>query len=240
MSLLLASIEKMAEASAASRADIIDCKRGLFSPWSRRELARLVRQFPGKTKSAVLGTFPNAERAASALRTAPSGFDYLKLGLRSPSTEKIGDFAEFLTRLLPKKSAAVLTLFAEEYRHRRIGEWLSAAARAGFRVVMLDTLEKGRGNLFTKLSPSQLATTARAAATEGLWCGFAGGLTETNLAEYLKWGNDYPSPRIFGLRGGLCAHGRKELQAQKVERIAHLLASHAKATAGPCLEASLL
>lgn len=239
MSLFLASVETIAEAELAAAADIIDCKKGLFSPWSPKELEEMGRRGGSQRKSAVLGAFADATAAADALKAAVSltEFDFIKLGLVNAEPSKILSLSD----VLPPKPAAVLTLFAEEYR--RDERLFAAAATVGFKGIMLDTRNKNGGNLFTELAMETCGEFVSSAAKHRLFSGLAGGLNIAAIGRYLGQNlkhniNNYPPPTVVGFRGALCGDRRRHLQRHKVERIAYLIASQAKAAAGAHLETS--
>ena len=233
MSRFLASVETIAEARLAAAADIIDCKKGVFSPWDGPDLRKMAARFARREKSAVLGVFAETNEAATALKAAARlNFDYIKLGLSAAAPDKI----VALRRFLPKRPSAVLVLFAEEYGGDE--RLFAAAYAAGFRVVMLDTLVKDDNSLFAKLPREAIVEFTLLARKYRLLSGLAGGLNQRHLKRNSGRCIGECRPDILGFRGALCGDGRKKLRRRKVEEIAYLVANHAKAAAGACLETS--
>jgi uncharacterized protein (UPF0264 family) len=92
---------------------------------------------------------------------------------------------------------------------------------AGFRGIMLDTMDKSRGSLTDIMTGQDIAQFVNHVKSNGLLCGLAGSLTLEDIPELLLHQPDY-----LGFRGALCAkHNRTgQLKAQLVQEIKQAIA----------------
>ncbi len=202
MSKFLASVNSLEEARLVNAigVDIIDLKQpaqGALGALDSPTIRDIVAQFGEKTPiSATIGDLPmqpetlaNAVNAMSAL-----GVDYIKLGF-FPG----GDWLKCLSALTPlcaQNNALIAVLFADTAPPLPFIESLKAA---GFRGVMLDTMDKTRGSLTKVMSHSQIAQFVSTAQQFNLLCGLAGSLKMTDIPTLIELQPDY-----LGFRGALC------------------------------------
>jgi dihydroneopterin aldolase len=206
MTRLLASVADPQEALMAldSGVDLIDCKdpsRGALGELESslvRNVVETVRR--RRPVSATLGDLPTATQALEPAirRVAATGVDYVKLGLFDT-----GRIAHTLADLsyLARRHRLVAVLFAD--RAPRL-EVIGELAAADFSGVMLDTAEKGSGDLLDHIATERLAEFVSRAWRHRLLCGLAGNLRLDRIPELLRLGPDY-----LGFRGALCAQGRE-------------------------------
>jgi len=76
---------------------------------------------------------------------------------------------------------------------------LSAFKTAGFKGVMLDTMNKQKGSLTQVMSKLAIAEFVKQAKALELLCGLAGSLRLSDIPELLLYAPDY-----LGFRGALC------------------------------------
>ncbi len=94
---------------------------------------------------------------------------------------------------------------------------------AGFKGVMLDTMNKSNGSLTQVMSKTDLAKFVKLAKDRSLLCGLAGSLRLGDIAELMPYQSDY-----LGFRGALClAHNRTaQLDKSSIIRIKQAMDHH--------------
>ncbi|BBL58432.1 (5-formylfuran-3-yl)methyl phosphate synthase [Methylomonas koyamae] len=199
---MLASVNSLAEALLVQRAavDIIDLKQpaqGALGALATASVAEIVATLPVATRiSATVGDLPMLpERLLPAVREmAATGVDYVKIGF-FPG----GDWPaclEALQAVAGQGIALIAVLFADT---RPDFAMIAELRRAGFRGVMLDTMDKGRGSLTQCMDASELRTFVDAARAQGMLTGLAGSLRCEDVPGLLALAPDY-----LGFRGALC------------------------------------
>jgi len=202
MTKMLASVMNLDEAllAMAAQVDIIDLKRpdrGALGALDHATVKEIVTAIGQRCPvSATLGDLPMQPGligdAVAAM--AGTGVDYVKIGLFAdggalPVIERLASFAA-------QKANLVAVLFADLQP-----DWalLPALRAAGFKGVMLDTADKGKGPLTAILPDTQIKTFVASAKGLGLFCGLAGSLRRQDVAGLLPMQPDY-----LGFRGALC------------------------------------
>ena len=203
---MLASVNSLNEALLAERfeVDVIDLKQpeygalGALDIHSVRQIVTALR--PETVISATIGDLPmSPEIVASATQTmAATGVDYVKIGFFPD-----GYWPACIDALAPiaNQQSLIAVLFADTRIELAVVDRL---AEAGFRGVMLDTMDKTRGSLTQILSDTELRTFVRLAKSQGLLTGLAGSLRQADIAPLVAIGADY-----LGFRGALCHQHRR-------------------------------
>lgn len=203
---MLASVNGLEEALLIQSCgvDIIDLKQpaqGALGALPLPVVSAIVETLPEATViSATVGDLPMQPQllfdAVQAM--AATGVDYVKIGF-FPG----GDWQACLQRLavLAQQHRLIAVLFADAGPDFAL---IEALAQAGFRGVMLDTMDKNAGSLRRWLGLKDLQTFVKLAKTHSLLVGLAGSLRIDDIAELLPLQADY-----LGFRGALCrAHQR--------------------------------
>jgi (5-formylfuran-3-yl)methyl phosphate synthase len=216
----LVSVRSPQEASIAlsGGADIIDLKEPREGALGAVPLAvaeTVVRVVAGRQPvSATIGDCPLHEASERATEMAGTGVDYVKIGLFG---EASGASLRELQRCAASGICLIGVMFAD-----RAPEWavLSRLSEAGFRGVMLDTVDKAQGGLCSHLNAIQLREFLAAARAHGLLAGLAGSLRESDARALLPL-----RPDVLGFRGALCASGRRghQLESQRVAMMRALI-----------------
>lgn len=207
MNKFLASVSSLTEAQQlfAIGADIIDLKQpaqgalgALDEGTIHQILAHIAHRCP---VSATIGDIPmHPESVFNAVdRMCQLELDYVKIGFFPE-----GDWLACITKLraiTAKGHAIIAVLFADTQPSFEIIEDLS---RAGFKGVMLDTVNKSRGSLTDVMSMHQIAEFVTLVKQQDLLCGLAGSLTLADIAQLSPLHADY-----LGFRGALCVRHQR-------------------------------
>ena len=214
---MLASVTSVAEALLVAElaVDIIDLKQPSSGALGALDTA-LVKQIVTVIKhrypvSATIGDLPmNPEIIVSAVQTmAATGVDYVKIGF-FPN----GDIPATLTQLSPliaeQNIALIAVLFADNKPDFALLALLKAA---GFKGVMLDTMDKNNGSLTQVMSLECIQEFVTITRKLGLLCGLAGSLRQLDIAVLRMYQPDY-----LGFRGALCTDSNRvgELNQQAI------------------------
>lgn len=224
MSGMLASVNSLEEALAVKSygVDVIDLKQpaqGALGALPVAEVAGIVaRLHPDCVVSATIGDLPMQpdQLAAAVEAMAATGVDYVKIGF-FPG----GDWPSSISRLVGAAAAGtalIAVLFADAEPDFAV---ITQLRQAGFRGVMLDTMDKRRGTLTQVMPIGRLAEFVALAKNQaGMLVGLAGSLSESDIERLLPLGADY-----LGFRGALCRqHCRtNQLDGERVGRIRQLL-----------------
>jgi (5-formylfuran-3-yl)methyl phosphate synthase len=204
------------ESAVAGGADIIDAKepsRGSLGPVQPSVLREISASLPaGIPLSVALGDFEDGADAAIAIGALPlvarSGGLFVKLGLAGAGTTAAA--AALLRGAVKAASAApshprvVAVAYADPAPDGLApGEIVRLAAQVGADGVLLDTLGKDGGDLFTFMTIGEVAAWVDSARSAGLITAVAGSLRSEGLGSL---GEIFPD--IVGVRGAACAGGR--------------------------------
>lgn len=223
MSGMLASVNGLEEALFIRNypVDIIDLKqpaRGALGALAVGDVTEIVTCLGhGKLISATIGDLPmhpdQVFVAAEAM--ALTGVDFVKIGF-FPG----GDWQGCLKRLAvlaSQQAALIAVLFADTQPDLATVQSLK---QAGFKGVMLDTMDKTLGSLTQIMTQNQLTEFVTQAKQADLMTGLAGSLTQADIAGLLPLQADY-----LGFRGALCQqHYRTaQLDAANIAEISRLV-----------------
>jgi len=201
---MLASVTSVDEALMALQAsvDIIDLKQpsaGALGALDIDLINRIVSEINGRCPvSATIGDLPmQSELVFNAVKAmAETCVDYIKIGF-FPGGEHLAT-VEKLTVLTQQNLKLIAVLFAD-------GEidfaFIDALKDAGFKGVMLDTMNKKNGSLRQVMGDAELARFVRDAKNRQLICGLAGSLRLQDIPGLMAYEPDY-----LGFRGALCLH----------------------------------
>lgn len=223
MSAMLASVSSLQEALAiqAFAVDVIDLKQpahGALGALAVTEVTTIIKSLTNSNLvSATIGDLPmQPDILFDAVQSmAHTGVDYIKIGFFPD-----GDCCACVRALNPltaKGHALIAVLFADTKLDFSL---ISTLAHAGFKGVMLDTMNKEQGSLTSLLSQTELKQFVRLAKDSGLLVGLAGSLTKTDIPVLLPLQADY-----LGFRGALCKQSRRtaELDPERITEIRQLL-----------------
>jgi len=100
---------------------------------------------------------------------------------------------------------------------------IDSLKNAGFKGVMLDTMDKSRGSLTQVMTKTDIARFAGLAKDRALLCGLAGSLRLDDVAELMSYQPDY-----LGFRGALCVdhHRTAQLNASSIMQIKQAIEHH--------------
>ncbi|TAL50050.1 MAG: hypothetical protein EPN89_05360 [Methylovulum sp.] len=200
---MLASVNSVDEALLvlAAQVDIIDLKQPAAGALGALETA-VVTEIVGHCRglcpvSATIGDLPmHPERVFNAVKTmAETGVDYIKIGFFQD-----GDTLatiEKLAVLARNNLALIAVLFADQQPDFAL---VDALKNAGFKGVMLDTMDKASGSLTKVMPQADIARFVGLVKEQQLICGLAGSLRLEDIAGLLPCQPDY-----LGFRGALCA-----------------------------------
>lgn len=218
MSKMLASVNSIAEAMLVLNAhvDIIDLKqpaKGALGALETDLVAACVATVAGRSPvSATVGDLPmQPELIFNAVQAmANTGVDYVKIGF-FPDGDNFA-VAEKLAELTPSNNL-IAVLFADTQPDFAI---IPALKAAGFKGVMLDTMNKQRGSLTDVMTQSDISEFVRLAKAHELLCGLAGSLRLEDITTLLPLQVDY-----LGFRGALCVqqHRTGELNPDAIAQI---------------------
>lgn len=206
---MLASVANLQEAQIAlqENVDILDLKDpayGALGAVTTKIALKIVKHVSGQCLvSATIGDLPmQATLIGKAISTmASTGVDIIKVGIFDDLTDDV------ITSLKQqaingaqgsdgRRFTIVVVLFADKNINL---ERIADLAKAGIRGVMLDTVDKTKGNLRTYVEDNELRKFVMQAKSYGLLAGLAGSLKASDVAPLLKLGPDY-----LGFRGALC------------------------------------
>lgn len=229
---LLVSVVSAAEARAAvaGGAAIIDVKDPRIGPLGAAvpDIIRSVRAaVPAHLPvSAALGDLPHmpGTAALAAAGAALAGAAYVKVGLLDPSPAAARQLLLAAVAGAAQGAPGTRVVAVAYADAAAIGALpphaLPAAARAaGCAGAMLDTYQKGPGNLLTWQDWDSLAGFLAACRAAGLWGALAGSLSAELVGQAAAL-----CPDIIGVRGAACAGGRRtgRVTADRVRTLAAL------------------
>jgi uncharacterized protein (UPF0264 family) len=206
---LLVSVRSADEAqiALAGGADLIDVKEprdgslGAASPEVWREVAAVVGE--ARPLSAALGELLGFEPPPSE---ALHGYRYAKLGLAGCSElpDWCNRWQAALSRL-PKRITAVAVAYADHEAAQAPSpmEVCATGARLGCRVLLIDTFDKGHGDVFDAIPIQRLAQLIQQARLCDMRVVLAGSLRLSRLDEALAVSPDY-----VAIRGAACLERR--------------------------------
>ena len=219
---MLASVRNWEEAQIALNAnvDIIDLKQPNFGALGALEIETIcdiVTKIDFRCPvSATIGDLPmQADTIFDAVQaTVKTGVDFVKIGF-FPS----GNWLPVVEKLRPltTKYQLIAVLFADQNPDIH---FISALKNNGFVGVMLDTMNKERGNLTQIMPLDTIQTFVELAKKHSLICGLAGSLRAEDIAILLPLKANY-----LGFRGALCAdHNRiQTIDVKALQTIRQLL-----------------
>lgn len=219
---MLASVNSLEEALLVLEAqvDIIDLKQpdhGVLGALDTDTVQQIVDAIAGRCLvSATIGDLPmQPELILFATQVmATTGVDYIKIGF-FPNGDWPGTIAKL--EALTAQHALVAVLFADAHPDPSV---IRVFKKAGFKGVMLDTMNKRTGPL-TKVMPWQdIVQFVKLAKKHGMLCGLAGSLRQNIIPRLLDLNPDY-----LGFRGALCLSNNRtaQINPESVMAIRHAL-----------------
>jgi uncharacterized protein (UPF0264 family) len=219
---LLVSVRNPLEARAAvaGGCDLLDIKepnRGALG-MADRDMMAAIAQYAAACRgsetplpcSAALGELVDwtTERAEFSL---PPGIDYVKLGAAhiDSAARWLEAWQEVQRRLetVPQQGLRWVAVAYADWRTANSLEparLLETARTAGCDTLLIDTFDKGAGNLLRLIERAELRRLSDSAHQAGLKFALAGSLRSPQFAELVEVG-----PDILGVRGAACAGGRR-------------------------------
>ncbi|MGZ5018592.1 MAG: (5-formylfuran-3-yl)methyl phosphate synthase, partial [Methylobacter sp.] len=186
---MLASVNSVAEALQALSAnvDIIDLKQPALGALGALEtdlVKSIVDEINGRCPvSATIGDLPMQPELVyqAVLAMAATGVDYVKTGF-FPG----GDWQKTIEKLatLTQTTNLIAVLFADTQPDFSVIDILKAA---GFKGVMLDTMNKNSGSLTQVMTKTDIARFAGRAKDQSMLCGLAGSLRLDDIAELMPY-----------------------------------------------------
>jgi uncharacterized protein (UPF0264 family)/CheY-like chemotaxis protein len=209
---MLASVNSIEEALQALSAnvDIIDLKQPALGALGALEtglVKAIVDEIDGRCAvSATVGDLPmQPEIVFQAVKAmAETGVDYVKIGF-FPDGDWQGTIEQLAT--FPQSIALIAVLFADTQLDFAV---IDSLKDAGFKGVMVDTMNKNNGSLTQVMAKSDIAQFVRLAKNRQLLCGLAGSLRLENIAELMPYQPDY-----LGFRGALCLEHNRTAQLSR-------------------------
>lgn len=209
---MLASVNSVEEALQALSAnvDIIDLKQpalGALGALATAMVKTIVDEIDGRCPvSATVGDLPmQPEIVYCAVKAmAETGVDYVKIGF-FPGGDWQGTIEKLAT--LPQTVNLIAVLFADTQPDLAV---IDSLADAGFKGVMLDTMNKNNGSLTQVMAKTDIARFAGLAKDRQLLCGLAGSLRLDDIAELMPHQPDY-----LGFRGALCQEHNRTAQLSR-------------------------
>ena len=209
---MLASVNSLEEALLALSAnvDIIDLKQPALGALGALEtdlVKAIVNKINGRCPvSATIGDLPmQPEIIYQAVKAmAETGVDYVKIGFFSG-----GDWQGTLEKLatFPRTMNLIAVLFADTQLDFAV---MDSLTNAGFKGVMLDTMNKNSGPLTQVMAKTDIARFVRLAEGRSLLCGLAGSLRLEDIPELMPFQPDY-----LGFRGALCLEHNRTAQLSR-------------------------
>ena len=206
---MLASVTSVEESLLAlsAKVDIIDLKQpalGALGALKTEVVRNIVIGIGGRRPvSATIGDLPmQPEIIYPAVKNiAETGVDYIKIGFFPGSNwqktiEKLATF--------PGKTALIAVLFADTHPDFAV---MDSLKNAGFKGIMLDTMDKKNGSLTEVIAKNDIAQFVKMAKDRHLVCGLAGSLGLNEVAELMPYQPDY-----LGFRGALCLKHNRTAQ----------------------------
>ena len=210
---MLASVNSLAEALLVLNAevDIIDLKQpeqGALGALEVADVKNIVAEIAGRCPvSATIGDLPmQPELVFNAVKAmSETGVDYIKIGF-FPGDDWQGTVNK-LAELTGQNHALIAVLFADTQFDFAI---ISLLKVAGFKGVMLDTMNKQSGALLQVMSMAKIVGFIAQVKKLELMCGLAGSLRLEDIPVLLPNKVDY-----LGFRGALCQAGNRVGQLNK-------------------------
>jgi uncharacterized protein (UPF0264 family) len=209
MSKMLASVNSLEEALIVQQAnvDIIDLKQPLQGALGALDVATvrqivttLNKQTPISATVGDLPLFPdtvfNAVKAMAATEV-----DYIKIGF-FPAGDTAATIAKLSSLIANVNLIAVL--FADSLPELTL---VSQLKQAGFKGVMLDTMDKKKGSLTELMLLSEIQHFVNLVQSQQLLCGLAGSLRLADIKTLLPLNVNY-----LGFRGALCQQHNRVAQ----------------------------
>jgi len=210
---MLASVNSLDEALQALSAnvDIIDLKQpalGALGALTTDEVKNIVigidRRRPVSATVGDLQTSPEIiYQAVKAM--AETGVDYIKIGF-FPGADWQGSI-ESLSVLAQQDIALIAVLFADTRPDFSV---ITLLKKAGFKGIMLDTLNKTSGSLTQVMAKTDIERFVKQVKEQQLICGLAGSLRLEDVVELMPYRPDY-----LGFRGALCQEYNRTAQLNK-------------------------
>jgi dihydroneopterin aldolase len=232
MTKFLASVSSPQEAATilAAGADIIDIKDplkgalGAVEPVIAKEL---VQRVSGRVMtSATIGDLPmKAAHISSAIEEMQAtGVDIIKVGVFADSVP--ADILQAIKNFTDRNLRIVLVFFAD--RNPRMEDF-SALVEVGVYGIMLDTADKAKGSLRTKMDDRDLKYFIKQARLCGLLTGLAGSLKLADIQPLLKLKPDY-----LGFRSALCVQHQRNniIDMQAAHNVRAMIPAHEIADSG--------
>jgi uncharacterized protein (UPF0264 family) len=194
----------------SANVDIIDLKQPALGALGALEIdlvRTIVNEINGRCPvSATVGDLPMQPELVFQAVTAmaATGVDYVKIGF-FPGGDWPGTLEKLAT--LPPSMALIAVLFADSQPDFSVIDNLK---NAGFKGVMLDTMNKGCGSLTQIMTKTALAQFVQLARERNLLCGLAGSLRREDIAELMAYQPDY-----LGFRGALCRQHNRTAQLDR-------------------------
>ncbi len=220
---MLASVNSLTEALLVLNAevDIIDLKQpeqGALGALEVSDVKKIVAEIAGRCPvSATIGDLPmQPELVFNAVKAmSETGVDYIKIGF-FPGDDWHGTVKK-LAELTGQNHALIAVLFADTQVDFAIINLLKVA---GFKGVMLDTMNKQSGALLQVMSMAKIVGFIAQVRKLELICGLAGSLRLEDIPVLLPNKVDY-----LGFRGALCEGQNRsgQLNKQAVIQIKELI-----------------
>ena len=223
MSKMLASVNSVEDALLVLNAevDIIDLKQPASCALGALDtdlVRQIVTEIAGRCPvSATVGDLPmQPDLVFNAVKAmADTGVDYVKIGF-FPNGEWLATVEKLVELTVQHNLIAVL--FADTQPDFAI---IAALKRAGFKGVMLDTMNKQRGSLTQVMSSDKIREFVTLSKNQDLLCGLAGSLKQQDIASLLVLQADY-----LGFRGALCEQQQRtgQINLGAIIQIKHVIA----------------
>ncbi|MBL6987513.1 MAG: response regulator [Methylobacter sp.] len=210
---MLASVNSVEEAILALSAnvDIIDLKQpalGALGALPTDLVKNIVIAIDGRRPvSATVGDLPMQPEIVyqAVTEMAETGVDYVKIGF-FPGGDWQGTLEKLAT--FPRRSdtaiGLIAVLFADTQPNLAL---IDSLKKAGFKGVMLDTMNKNNGSLTEVMATTDIAQFVRLAKDRSMLCGLAGSLRLEDVAKLMPYQPDY-----LGFRGALCLKHNRTAQ----------------------------
>lgn len=210
---MLASVNSIEEALQALSAnvDIIDLKQpalGALGALTTNVVKNIVVGINGRCPvSATVGDLPmQAEIIYQAVTAmAETGVDYIKIGFFPGAGWQ--QTIEHLSELAQQNIALIAVLFADTQPDFTV---IASLKNAGFKGIMLDTMNKNRGSLTQIMDKTEIEQFVKEVKKRQLICGLAGSLRLEDVVDLMPYQPDY-----LGFRGALCQEYNRTGQLNK-------------------------